>query len=165
VSATTVRKILRASHLGRAHTRVGTRWREFIRAQARTLTPSISSRADTLSDSRSNQKFTDTFDQIFHAQGIGIVLTPIQVPEADGIAEMNRPRTECAKLNRPGRWPPPGCAVPRGMNPPSSRRRYRHFSLPHNYWVQRWHELEGPTSRHRGRARQEITTCDSSSGW
>jgi hypothetical protein len=30
-----------------------------------------------------------------------------------------------------------------------SRRRYRLFSPPHNYRVQRRHELEGPTSRHR----------------
>ena len=30
-----------------------------------------------------------------------------------------------------------------------SRRRYRLFSPPHDYWVQRRHKLEGPTARHR----------------
>jgi transposase InsO family protein len=44
-----------------------------------------------------DQKFTDTFDEVFHAQGIRIVRTPIQVPEANGIAErfVRTVRSEC----------------------------------------------------------------------
>jgi putative transposase len=37
VSATTVRKILSGGNLGPAHKRLGPTWREFLRAQARSL--------------------------------------------------------------------------------------------------------------------------------
>jgi hypothetical protein len=34
-----------------------------------------------------DRKFTDSFDAVFEAQGARIVQTPIQTPEANGIAE------------------------------------------------------------------------------
>jgi len=39
-----------------------------------------------------DRKFTDSFDAVFKAQGTRIVRTPIQVPEANGIAERCAPR-------------------------------------------------------------------------
>jgi putative transposase len=149
VSATTVRKILRASHVGPANTRKGPTWREFIRAQAGALIAvdfftvetlwlqrlyvlffiEVASRrvhfagctsppvdgwvtqrarkvSWTLADRSEpvrflirdhDQKFTDSFDAVFHAHGIRIVRTPIQVPEANGIAErfVRTVRSEC----------------------------------------------------------------------
>ena len=42
-------------------------------------------------------KFTKSFDAVFEAQGTRIIRTPIQVPEANGIAErfVRTARTEC----------------------------------------------------------------------
>ena len=42
-------------------------------------------------------KFTNSFDAVFEAQGTRIIRTPIQVPEANGIAErfVRTARTEC----------------------------------------------------------------------
>lgn len=148
VSATTVRKILRAGHLGPAHARLGPTWREFIQAQARSLVAvdffsvetcwlqrlyvlffiEVGSRrvhvagctahpvgdwvtqqarqvAWTLTERPEpirflirdhDRKFTGSFDT-FRAQGIRIVRTPIQVPEANGIAErfVRTVRSEC----------------------------------------------------------------------
>jgi len=44
-----------------------------------------------------DRKFTDGVDAVFEAQGIQIVRTPIQVPEANGIAErfVRTARSEC----------------------------------------------------------------------
>jgi len=44
-----------------------------------------------------DRKFTDSFDAVFEAQGARIVRTPIQVPEANGIAErfVRTVRCEC----------------------------------------------------------------------
>jgi Family of unknown function (DUF5372)/Integrase core domain len=44
-----------------------------------------------------DRKFTDSFDAVFEAQGTRIVQTPIQVPEANGIAErfVRTVRSEC----------------------------------------------------------------------
>ena len=44
-----------------------------------------------------DSKFTDSFDAVFEAQGARIVRTPIQVPEANGIAErfVRTVRSEC----------------------------------------------------------------------
>ena len=44
-----------------------------------------------------DRKFTDSFDAVFEAQGIRIVRTPIQVPQANGIAErfVRTARSEC----------------------------------------------------------------------
>jgi putative transposase len=44
-----------------------------------------------------DRKFPDSFDAVFEAQGARIVRTPIQVPEANGIAErfVRTARSEC----------------------------------------------------------------------
>ena len=44
-----------------------------------------------------DRKFTGSFDAVFEAQGTRIIRTPIQVPEANGIAErfVRTVRTEC----------------------------------------------------------------------
>jgi putative transposase len=44
-----------------------------------------------------DRKFTSSFDAVFEAQGARIIRTPIQVPEANGIAErfVRTVRTEC----------------------------------------------------------------------
>jgi putative transposase len=44
-----------------------------------------------------DRKFTDSFDAVFEAQGARIVRTPIQVPQANGIAErfVRTVRSEC----------------------------------------------------------------------
>src|SRR5207237_588652 len=44
-----------------------------------------------------DRKFTDGFDAVFEAENIPIVRTPIQVPEANGIAErfVRTARSEC----------------------------------------------------------------------
>jgi putative transposase len=48
VSATTVRKLLREAHLGPVRTHSGPTWREFIRAQARSLIAADFFTVDTL---------------------------------------------------------------------------------------------------------------------
>jgi putative transposase len=44
-----------------------------------------------------DRKFTGSFDAVFEAQGARIIRTPVQVPEANGIAErfVRTVRTEC----------------------------------------------------------------------
>ena len=44
-----------------------------------------------------DSKFTSSFDAVFEAQGTRIIRTPVQVPEANGIAErfVRTARTEC----------------------------------------------------------------------
>ena len=44
-----------------------------------------------------DRKFTRSFDAVFEAQGARIIRTPVQVPEANGIAErfVRTVRTEC----------------------------------------------------------------------
>ena len=44
-----------------------------------------------------DRKFTDSFDAVFEAHGARIVQTPIQAPEANGIAErfVRTVRSEC----------------------------------------------------------------------
>ena len=44
-----------------------------------------------------DRKFTDSFDAVFQTEGTRIVCTPIQVPEANGIAErfVRTVRSEC----------------------------------------------------------------------
>src|SRR5262249_7946203 len=149
VSATTVKKILREEQLGPAGTRKGPSWREFLRAQAKSVLAvdfftvdtlwlqrlyvlffiEVASRrvhlagctahpnaewvtqqarqvAWTLAESAEpvrflirdhDRKFTTSFDAVFESQGTRIIRTPIQVPEANGIAErfVRTARAEC----------------------------------------------------------------------
>ena len=149
VSATTVRKVLRAAHLGPAPRRSGPSWREFLQTQANsviavdfltvdtiwlqrlyvlffievatrrvhfagcTAHPSeewVTQQARqvswTLSDRAEpvrllirdrDRKFTRRFDEVCQGAGIRIVRTPIQAPQANGIAErfVRTVRSEC----------------------------------------------------------------------
>jgi transposase InsO family protein len=149
VSATTVKKILREEHLGPAGTRLGPSWREFLRAQAKSVVAVDFFTVDTVWLQRlyvlffievasrrvhctgctahpntewvtqqarqvawtfaeradpvrflirdHDRKFTGGFDAVFEAEHIRIVRTPIQVPEANGIAErfVRTARSEC----------------------------------------------------------------------
>ena len=148
VSATTVRKILRAAGLGPTIRR-GPSWREFLRTQAssiiavdcftvdivwlqrlyvlffielgsrrvhlagctahpdeawvtqqaRQVTLGLGERAEPvrfLIRDR-DRKFTSRFDAVFEAQAVRVVRTPVQAPEANGIAErfVRTVRSEC----------------------------------------------------------------------
>jgi putative transposase len=149
VSATTVRKVLRAEHLGPAGKRPGPSWREFLRAQAESVIAvdfftvdtvwlrrlyvlffiEIASRrvhvagctahpdaawitqqarhvAWTLGERAQpvrflirdhDRKYTGSFDAVFQSEGVRILRTPIQAPEANGIAErfVRTVRSEC----------------------------------------------------------------------
>ena len=149
VSATTVRKILREEELGPAGRRKGPSWREFLRAQAKSVVAVDFFTVDTVWLQRlyvlffievgsrrvylagctahpnaewvtqqarqvawkfaeraepvrflirdHDRKFPRAFDAVFEAENIRIVRTPIQVPEANGIAErfVRTARSEC----------------------------------------------------------------------
>ena len=149
VSATTVRKILREEELGPAGRRKGPSWREFLRAQAKSVVAvdfftvdtvwlqrlyvlffiEVASRRVHLAGCTAHpdaewvtqqarqvawkfaeraepvrflirdrdRKFPRDFDAVFEAENIRIVRTPIQVPEANGIAErfVRTARSEC----------------------------------------------------------------------
>jgi len=149
VSATTVKKILREERLGPAGTRKGPSWREFLRAQAKSVIAVDFFSVDTVWLQRlyvpffievgsrrvhlagctahpdaqwvtqqarqvawtfaeraepvrflirdHDRKFTGGFDAVFEAENIRIVRTPLQAPEANGIAERFVPtaRSEC----------------------------------------------------------------------
>ena len=149
VSATTVKKILREEQLGPAGTRKGPSWREFLRAQAKSLIAvdfftvdtvwlqrlyvlffiEVASRRVHLAGCTAHpdaqwvtqqarqvawtfteradpvrflirdrdRKFTAGFDAVFEAENIRIVRTPIQAPQANGIAErfVRTARSEC----------------------------------------------------------------------
>jgi len=149
VSATTVRKVLRAAHMGPAPRRSGPSWREFLQAQAKGMiavdfltvdticlrrlyvlffievatrrvhfagctahpdeewvTQQARQVSWTLSDRAEpvrflirdrDRKFTRRFDEVFQGSGIRIVRTPIQAPQANGIAErfVRTVRSEC----------------------------------------------------------------------
>jgi putative transposase len=149
VSATTVKKILREEQLGPAGKRRGVSWREFLRAQAKSMiavdfftvdtvwlqrlyvlffieigsrrvhlagcTPhpdaewvtqqarqvawSFAERAEPIRFliRARDRKFTNGFDAVFEGQHTRIVRTPIQVPQANGVAErfVRTVRSEC----------------------------------------------------------------------
>ena len=149
VSATTVRKVLRAAHVGPAPRRSGPSWREFLQTQANSMiavdfltvdtiwlrrlyvlffievatrrvhfagctahpneewvTQQARQVSWTLSDRAEpvrflirdrDRKFTRRFDEVFQGAGIRIVRTPIQAPQANGIAErfVRTVRSEC----------------------------------------------------------------------
>ena len=149
VSATTVKKILRKAQLGPAGTRKGPSWREFLRAQAKSVIAvdfftvdtvwlqrlyvlffiEVASRRVHLAGCTAHpnaewvtqqarhvawtfaeraepvrflirdhdRKFMGGFDAVFEAENIRILRTPIQVPEANGVAErfIRTARSEC----------------------------------------------------------------------
>jgi putative transposase len=149
VSASTVKKLLRDERLGPASRREGPSWRQFLRAQAKSLIAvdffsvdtvwlqrlyvlffiDIGSRrvhlagctahpdnewvtqqarqvawelADRAEPIRflirdNDRKFTSSFDGVFETQGTRIVRTPIQAPQANGVAErfVRTARSEC----------------------------------------------------------------------
>jgi len=149
VSATTVKKILREAQLGPAGTRKGPSWREFLRAQAKSVIAvdfftvdtvwlqrlyvlffiEVASRRVHLAGCTAHpnaewvtqqarhvawtfaeraepvrflirdhdRKFMGGFDAVFEAENIRILRTPIQVPEANGVAErfIRTARSEC----------------------------------------------------------------------
>ncbi len=148
VSATTVRKILRAEGLGPTIRR-GPSWREFLRTQASSIIAVDFFAVDTVWLQRlyvlffielgsrrvhlagctahpdeawvtqqarqvtwrlgereervqflirdRDRKFTSRFDAVFEAQAVRVVRTPVQAPEANGIAErfVRTVRSEC----------------------------------------------------------------------
>lgn len=72
---------------------------EWVTQQARQVTWTLSARPQPvrfLIRDRDRQ-FTDSFDAVFEAQGARIIQTPIQAPEANGIAErfVRTVRSEC----------------------------------------------------------------------
>ena len=149
ISATTVKKILREAQLGPAGTRKGPSWREFLRAQAKSVIAvdfftvdtvwlqrlyvlffiEVASRRVHLAGCTAHpnaewvtqqarhvawtfaereepvrflirdhdRKFMGGFDAVFEAENIRILRTPIQVPEANGVAErfIRTARSEC----------------------------------------------------------------------
>src|SRR5437588_9380133 len=72
---------------------------EWVTQQARHLAWRLAERADPVRVliRDNDRKFTSGFDAVFEAQGTRIVRTPIQVPEANGIAErfVRTVRSEC----------------------------------------------------------------------
>jgi putative transposase len=72
---------------------------EWVTQQARQVTWSFSDRPQRVRFliRDHDRKFTDSFDAVFEAQGARILRTPIQVPEANGIAErfVRAVRSEC----------------------------------------------------------------------
>jgi len=72
---------------------------EWVTQQARHVAWTLSERADRVRFliRDHDRKFTSSFDVVFEAQGTRIVRTPIQAPEANGIAErfVRTVRSEC----------------------------------------------------------------------
>jgi putative transposase len=72
---------------------------EWITQQARQVAWTLADRAEPVPFliRDHDRKFTGSFDAVFETQGNRIVRTPIQVPEANGIAErfVRTVRSEC----------------------------------------------------------------------
>lgn len=72
---------------------------EWITQQARQVAWTVAERAAPIRFlvRDNDRKFTNRFDAIFQAQGSRIIRTPIQVPQANGIAErfVRTARSEC----------------------------------------------------------------------
>ena len=73
--------------------------REWVTQQARQVAWTLSEREGTVRFLIRDHdcKFGGSFDAVFEAQGARIVRTPVQVPEANGVAErfVRTVRTEC----------------------------------------------------------------------
>ena len=72
---------------------------EWVTQQARQVAWTVAERADPVRFliRDHDRKFTDSFDAVFQTQGARTIRTPIQVPEANGIAErfVRTVRSEC----------------------------------------------------------------------
>jgi transposase InsO family protein len=72
---------------------------EWVTQQARQVTWTLSTRPQPIRFliRDRDRKFTDSFDAVFEAQGARIIQTPIQTPQANGIAErfVRTVRSEC----------------------------------------------------------------------
>lgn len=72
---------------------------DWVRQQARQETWTFADRAEPIRFliRDRDRKFTDSFDAVFEAQNIRIVQTPVQAPQANGIAErfVRTARAEC----------------------------------------------------------------------
>jgi putative transposase len=72
---------------------------EWVTQQARQVTWTLSTRPQPIRFLIRDRdwKFTDSFDAVFEAQGARIIQTPIQAPQANGIAErfVRTVRSEC----------------------------------------------------------------------
>ena len=72
---------------------------EWVTQQARQVAWTLADRADPIRFliRDNDRKFTSSFDAVFETQGTRIVRTPIQAPQANGIAErfVRTARSEC----------------------------------------------------------------------
>ena len=82
---------------------------QWVTQQARQLTWSLAERSESfrfLIRDR-DQKFTDSFDEVFRSAGFEIIRTPFRAPQANGVAErfVRTARSECLDwlliLNQP----------------------------------------------------------------
>jgi putative transposase len=84
-----------------------------------------------------DRRFTSSFDAVFESQGARIIRTPIQVPEANGIAErfVRTVRSECLDwlliVSPPNSRPP--IETWAGTEPMAVKRRDRLGGLLHEY--------------------------------
>jgi putative transposase len=93
VSEASVRKVLKAHGIAPAPRRSGPSWRAFIRQQTQSM---IACAVRFLLHDR-DAKFTAAFDQVFLTQGVRVIKTPIQAPNANAHAErwVRTVRQEC----------------------------------------------------------------------
>jgi putative transposase len=208
VSATTVRKLLRDAQPGPVRTRSGPTWREFMRAQARSLIAVDFFTVDTLWLQRlyvlffieiasrrvhlagctprpdrewvtqqarqvtwtfseraapvrflvrdHDRKFSGSFDAVFEAQGIRIVRTPIQAPEANGIAErfVRTARSECLDWLLIGNTRHLECALTVFIDHYNGHRPHRSLELAPPTGrpaIERWTGMQAMAVRRRDR--------------
>ena len=98
VSATLVRNLLRAAGVPPARQRGQLDWRSFLQAQAAaTLACDFLSQRPRLLIHDRDGNFSRAFDAIFHGEGIRVIRTPIQAPNANAHIErwVGSARREC----------------------------------------------------------------------